>query len=285
MFKIALIVFRECLEISLLVGIILAVTKHIEKSRIYIIAGGMLGVVSASIFAFFTRKLSLSFGGMGDEIFDSGIMILITILLSWTIIWMQGYGTKVKQHINNISTKIHEGNSSYLMLVFLVASTILREGAEIIILVYSISSVETITSSNYIQGLIIGATSGFLLGLIIYFGLIKIANQKYIFKISTILLMLIAGGFAASAAGILTSSGLVMFLSDQVWDSSWLVADRSMTGKILHIVTGYIARPNGLQVLAYFTTILLINIFIQVRLRYSKNTLAPLPKENTQQIS
>ena len=285
MFKIALIVFRECLEISLLVGIILAVTKHIEKSRIYIIAGGMLGVVCVSIFAFFTRKLSLSFGGMGDELFDSGIMILITILLSWTIIWMQGYGTKVKQHINNISTKIHEGNSSYLMLVFLVASTILREGAEIIILVYSISSVETITSSHYIQGLIIGTTSGFLLGLIIYFGLIKIANQKYIFKISTILLMLIAGGFAASAAGILTSSGLVMFLSDQVWDSSWLVADRSMIGKILHIVTGYIARPNGLQVLAYFTTILLINIFIQVRLRYSKNILAPLPKENTQQIS
>lgn len=280
MFTIALIVFRECLEISLLVGIILAVTQHIEKSRIYIIAGGMLGVVCASIFAFFTRKLSLSFGGIGDELFDSGIMILITILLSWTIIWMQGYGTKVKQHIHNISTKIHEGNASYLMLVFLVASTILREGAEIIILVYSISSVKTITSNNYIQGLIIGATSGFLLGIIIYFGLIKIANQKYIFKISTVLLMLIAGGFAASAAGILTSSGLVMFLSDQVWDSSWLVADRSMIGKILHIITGYIARPNSLQVLAYFTTILLINIFIQVRLRYSKNILAPLPKEN-----
>lgn len=280
MFKIALIVLRECLEISLLVGIILAVTKHIEKSRIYIIAGVMLGVVCASIFAFFTRKLSLSFGGMGDELFDSGIMILITVLLSWTIIWMQGYGTKVKQHINNLSTKIHEGNASHLMLVFLVASTILREGAEMIILVYSIASVDTITSSHYIQGLIIGATSGFVLGPIIYFGLIKIANPKYIFKISTVLLMLIASGFAASAAGILTSSGLVMFLSDQVWDSSWLVADRSMIGNILHIVTGYIAKPNGLQVLAYFTTILLINIFIQVRLRYYKNILAPLPKEN-----
>ncbi|XVN40282.1 MAG: FTR1 family protein [Rickettsia endosymbiont of Argas persicus] len=281
MFKIALIVFRECLEISLLLGIILAVTKHMEKSRIYIIAGGMLGVVSASIFAFFTRKLSLSFGGIGDELFDSGVMILITILISWTIIWMQGYGIKVKQHINNISSKIHEGNASYLMLVFLVASTILREGAEIIILVYSISSVETITSSSYLQGVIIGATSGFLLGLIIYFGLIKIANQKYIFKVSTVLLMLIAGGFAASAAGILTSSGLIVFLSDQLWDSSWLVADRSMVGKILHIVTGYIARPNGLQVLAYFTTILLINIFIQIRLRCFRNNLTTLPQNES----
>ncbi len=281
MFKIALVVFRECLEISLLLGVILAVTKQIEKSRLYIIAGVMLGVVFASIFAFFTRKLSLSFDGIGDELFDSGIMILITILISWTIIWMQGYGIKVKQHINDLSVKIHEGNASYFMLVFLVATTILREGAEIIILVYSISSVETISSSIYLQGVIIGATSGFLLGLVIYFGLIKIANQKYIFKISTVLLMLIAGGFAASAAGILTSSGLVMFLSDQLWDSSWLVADRSMIGKILNIVTGYIARPNGLQVLAYFTTILLINIFIQIKLRYSKNNLISVQKNES----
>lgn len=268
MFKIALIVFRECLEISLLLGIILAVTKQIEKSRLYIIAGIMLGVVCASLFAFFARKISLSFGGIGDELFDSGIMILITFLLSWTIVWMQGYGTQVKQHIDNLSTKINEGAGSHIMIVFLVASTILREGAEIIILVYSISSVETISSNVYLQGVIIGALGGFLLGLIIYFGLIKIANQKYIFKTSTILLMLIAGGFAASAAGILTSSGFIMFLSDQLWDSSWLIADRSMTGKILHIVTGYIARPNGLQVIAYFSTILLINILIQIKLKY-----------------
>lgn len=280
MFKIALVVFRECFEISLLLGVILAVTKQIEKSRIYIIAGIMLGVVCASIFAFFTRKLSLSYGGIGDELFDSGVMILTTILIGWTIIWMQGYGTKVKQHINDISAKIHEGNAGYLMLVLLVASTILREGAEIIILVYSISSIETITSSSYLQGVLIGGAGGLLLGLIIYFGLIKIANQKYIFKISTILLMLIAGGFAASAAGILTSSGLIMFLSDQLWDSSWLVADRSTTGKILHVVTGYIARPNGLQVLAYFTTILLINIFIQIKLRYSKHVLMSLPRDD-----
>ncbi|WP_341790579.1 FTR1 family protein [Rickettsia endosymbiont of Polydrusus tereticollis] len=270
MFKIALIVFRECLEISLLLGIILAVIKQIEKSRLYIIAGILLGVVSASIFAFFTRKISLSFGGMGDELFDSCVMILTTILISWTIIWMQGYGVKVKLHLNDLSAKISEGSGSYIMLVLLVASTILREGAEIIILVYSISSIETLTSSVYLQGVIIGTTTGFLLGLIIYFGLIKITNQKYIFKISTILLMLIAGGFAASAAGILTSSGLITFLSDQLWDSSWLISDKSITGKVLHIVTGYIARPNGLQVVAYFFTIGLINILIQIKLKYTK---------------
>lgn len=65
---------------------------------------------------------------------------------------------------------------SYIMLVLIVAATILREGREIIILVYSITSVEIIDSNSYLPGLIIGIVSGLTLGVIIYLGLIKIVN-------------------------------------------------------------------------------------------------------------
>lgn len=271
MFKIALVVFRECLEIALLLGIILAVTKQIEKSRIYIIAGSMFGTVSAALFAFFARAISVSFSGMGDEIFNSIVILLTVVLIAWTIVWMQGYGGKIKQDFNDLSEKIHSGDSSSIMLVLIVALTILREGMEIIILVYSISLVEVIDANSYILGLISGMVSGFALGIVIYLGLIKLAKQKYIFRISSILLMLIAGGFAAEAAGILTSSGIIMFLSDQLWDSSWLISDRSVYGKILNMITGYIARPNGLQVLFYISTIGLINILIQIKIRCMTN--------------
>lgn len=271
MFKIALVVFRECLEIALLLGIILAVTKQIEKSRIYIIAGSMLGTVLAALFAFFARAISVSFSGMGDEIFNTIIILITVVLISWTIVWMQGYGGKVRQDFNNLSEKIYSGDSSAIMLVLIVASTILREGIEIIILVYSISSVEVVEANSYILGLICGMVSGFSLGIVIYLGLIKLAKQKYIFRISTILLMLIASGFAAEAAGILTSSGIVMFLSDQLWDSSWIISDRSVYGKLLNMVTGYIARPNGLQVIFYISTIVIINILIQIKAKYMGN--------------
>ncbi len=269
MFKIALVVFRECLEIALLLGIILAVTKHIEKSRIYIIAGSMLGIVLAALFAFFASTIAISFSGMGDELFNAAIILLTVILITWTIVWMQGYGTRIKQNFNDLSKKIHKGDSSRIMLVLIVAATILREGMEIIILVYSISSVEVIDGNSYLLGLIIGMISGFLLGIIIYFGLIKLTKQQYIFRVSSILLMLIASGFAAEAAGILTSSGIVMVLSDQLWDSSWLISDRSIYGKCLNIIIGYIARPNGLQVLFYISTIILINLLIQIKTWHS----------------
>ncbi|MDR0773893.1 MAG: FTR1 family protein [Rickettsia sp.] len=270
MFKIALVVFRECLEIALLLGVILAVTKQLEKSRIYIIAGVMLGTVSAALFAFFTRSITVAFSGLGDEIFNSGVILLTVALIGWTIVWMQGYGIKIKQNLNDLSVRISSGDSSYIMLVLIVAATILREGMEIIILVYSISSVEIIDSNSYLLGLIIGMVSGLTLGVIIYLGLIKIVNQLYIFCISSILLMLVASGFAAEAAGILSSSGIITILSDQLWDSSWLISDRSIYGKFLKMITGYIARPNGLQVVFYICTLGLINILIQIKIRHTK---------------
>lgn len=270
MFKIALVVFRECLEIALLLGVILAVTKQLEKSRIYIIAGVMLGIVSAALFAFFTRSITVAFSGLGDEIFNSGVILLTVALIGWTIVWMQCYSIKIKQNLNDLSVKISSGDSSYIMLVLIVAATILREGMEIIILVYSISLVEIIDSNSYLLGLIIGIVSGLTLGVIIYLGLIKIVNQQYIFRISSILLMLVASGFAAEAAGILSSSGIITILSDHLWDSSWLISDRSIYGKFLKMITGYIARPNGLQVVFYVCTLGLINILIQIKIRQTK---------------
>ncbi len=270
MFKIALVVFRECLEIALLLGVMLAVTKQLEKSRIYIIAGTMVGTVFAALFAFFTHSISIAFSGMGDEIFNFGIILLTVVLIGWTIVWMQGYSTKIKQNFNNLSMKISSGDSSYIMLVLIVAATILREGMEIIILVYSISSVEIIDSNNYLLGLIIGIISGLTLGIVIYLGLVKLANQRYIFHISSTLLMFIASGFAAEAAGILTSSGIITIMSEQLWDSSWLIYDRSIYGKFLNMITGYIAKPNGLQVIFYACTLSLINILIQIKIRCTK---------------
>ena len=67
MFKIAIIIFRECLEIALLLGIILASTRHIKDSKLYVIAGAMLGVVLSSIFAFFIRTITVAYGTYGDE--------------------------------------------------------------------------------------------------------------------------------------------------------------------------------------------------------------------------
>ena len=104
----------------------------------------------------------------------------------------------------------------------------------------------------------------------IYFGLIKFAG-KYIFKISTILLILISAGLAAEAAGALASAGIIEIFSDQLWDSSWLIEDRSTTGKLLKIIIGYNSRPNIIQMVFYLGTIGLNIILLNIRTRIIKN--------------
>jgi high-affinity iron transporter len=264
MFKIAIVVFRECLEIALLLGVITAATRHIDKSRHYIVMGALLGIILSSFFAFFTQSLSLMFDGYGDEIFDSCIILLTAAIISWTAIWMQGYTKKIKKNLGELSNKISSGVASHFMLVAVVSATILREGAEIILFIYSVSSAENIKPDDYLLGLGIGGLLGLVTGVVLYMGLIKIAG-KYIFKISTILLIIIAAGLTSQAAGILTSSGIIEIYNEPLWDSSWLIDDRSIFGKILNIITGYDSKPNVMQIIFYTGTILINILMIKTR--------------------
>ncbi|GAB4165919.1 MAG: FTR1 family protein [Rickettsiaceae bacterium] len=272
MFKIAIVVFRECLEIALLLGVIMAATKPITNSRVYITLGSLIGVVLASVFALFTRKITASFGGLGDEIFDSCVILLTATIISWTVVWMQGYTSKIRKDLGKLSENIKAGATSQFMLVIVVAMALLREGAELILFIYSISSVGHIESKQYIMGFGVGAIAGLAVGTVIYLGLIKYAG-KYIFMVSTILLTLIAAGLAAEAAGIMTSAGIIELYSGQLWDTSWLIDNESIAGKILNVTIGYDSRPNGMQIIFYLLSIAITVVMMKIRSALSDKRL------------
>ena len=79
---------------------------------------------------------------------------------------------------------------------------------------------------------------------------------EYIFRISTVLLILIAAGLASEAAGILTSSGIIEVYREALWDTSGIVDNGSVIGKLLRITIGYDSKPNGMQIIFYFSTII-----------------------------
>lgn len=270
MLKIAIVVFRECLEVALLLGMIMAVTKPIVNSRTYIILGTLIGVVLASVFAFFTQKLKRSFGGEGDDLFDSCIILLTAAIISWTVVWMQGYSRKIKKDLSKLSESINAGVTSQLTLVLVVATAILREGAEIILFIFGLSTAHAIEGTQYLLGIGVGVFSGLTVGVIFYLGLLKFAG-KYVFKICTVLLILIAAGLSAEAAGILTSSGFIEVFSEGLWDSNWLINNKSSLGRILNVTFGYDATPNGMQLMFYIATILLTMILMKLRSTFSRN--------------
>jgi len=60
---------------------------------------------------------------------------------------------------------------------------------------------------------------------------------------------------AAQAAAILVQADLLPTLGTSIWDTSALVADDGILGRVLHALIGYTARPYGIQVLAYIATL------------------------------
>ena len=167
---------------------------------------------------------------------------------------MKKYNSVIIGHVKSITEDIKTGNKGMLVLLTTVALSIFREGSEIVILTYSIIATNTVSLLNSIIGISVGVFLGTLCGFLIYTGLIKI-HVKYIFKVSAILLAFFCAGLASQAAGLVTSIGLVDILFTQVWDTSSLLSNHSIYGKLANNILGYTAKPNQLQLIAYITTL------------------------------
>jgi high-affinity iron transporter len=74
------------------------------------------------------------------------------------------------------------------------------------------------------------------------------------------LITLLAAGLAARAVGLLQSAGYLPLWSEPVWDTSHILRQGRLLGRILHTLVGYLQQPTGLQIAAYALTIIAIAV-------------------------
>jgi Iron permease FTR1 family len=91
---------------------------------------------------------------------------------------------------------------------------------------------------------------GVAAGAVIYFGLIRLAG-KYLFAVTSGLVLLLASGMAALGARSLSQAGYLPSLGSRIWDTSRLIPDRSAVGNLLHALIGYTSRPEGIQLVFF----------------------------------
>jgi high-affinity iron transporter len=85
-----------------------------------------------------------------------------------------------------------------------------------------------------------------------------------LFQETSGLITLLAAGMAAQAVLLLQNGGLLEYFTSTVWDTSWLIRDDSITGKLLHTLIGYSEAPNGAQLIAYGATVAMILILMRL---------------------
>ena len=116
--------------------------------------------------------------------------------------------------------------------------------------------------TSLLTGGLLGLLAGAAMTALSYFGLIAIPT-RYIFQVTSVLLALLAAGMAAQAIRFLQAAGVVTALQTRLWDTSWLLSDQSIAGRMLHVLIGYTAKPTGLQLLAYLATLATIAILMR----------------------
>src|SRR5215467_424295 len=261
-----IIVFREVIEAGLIVGIVLAATRGVAERGRWVTIGVVCGVLGAAIVAMFAGAISDAFEGSGQELFNASVLGVAVIMLMWHNAWMARHGREIATEMRRVGTAVSEGAKPLTALAVVVGLAVLREGSEVVLFLYGIFASGT-TASSLLLGGVLGIAAGAAFTALTYFGLLAIPN-RYIFAVTSWLIALLAAGMAAQAAQFLNNAGVVVALDRTVWDTSWLLSEGSIFGRMLHALIGYTERPTEMQLAVYIS--ILIAMFLLMRVaRYS----------------
>lgn len=252
-----LIVFREVLEAGLIIGVVLAASEGIRGRGAWITAGVVGGVLASLVLALFAERISNLFEGAGQDVLNAAILGVAVVMLVWTVAWMASHGREMAAEVKAVGRAVKEGQKPLAALALVVGMAVLREGVEIVLFVYGLLSTRTETFADVATGGALGLAGGAAVSILLYRGLVAIP-VKHLFKVTAVLITLVAAGLAAQTVGILQDAGFIQSLADPVWNSSWLLTDDGALGRVLRTLVGYRAEPTGMQVIAYVATVAVI---------------------------
>jgi high-affinity iron transporter len=252
----ALIVFREVLEAALIVAIVMGATRGVAGRGRWVSGGIAAGLLGAAVVAAFAGSIADALSGRGQEVLNATVLLAAVAMLAWHNIWMSSHGREIAQRMRAVGHDVSVGARPLSALALVTMFAVLREGSETVLFLYGIASGGAGATGLLVGGLI-GVAGGVAVGWLLYRGLLAIPLGKFMTVIGWMVLLL-AAGLAAAAAGFLNQAGLVPALGMRLWDSSWILDQQSWLGMLLHILIGYNDRPMGIQAIFYGVTLVVI---------------------------
>ncbi|HVX03758.1 MAG TPA: FTR1 family protein [Rhodanobacteraceae bacterium] len=256
MLGIALLVFREVLEAALIVTVVAAATRGVSRRSLFVGGGIALGVIGAIVVAVCMGFIEGSLGGIGQEVFQAVVLLTAVVMIGWHVTWMSSHGKEMVQQMQRVTDSVKAGSSSIAILLAVVALAVLREGSEVVLFLFGMAAGGA-GKLGFIGGVPLGLAGGVVVGFALYFGLLRIPI-RYFFSATNWMLVVLASGLAASAAGFLIQANLLPAWGNQLWDTSWLLTNQSIVGQAVHVLTGYEARPAGMQLVFWLMTFVLL---------------------------
>lgn len=255
-----IIVFREVLEASLIVGILYTYLNQTnQKKSIPILWQGVIAALVASILgSFLFQKLAGGFQGQAEKLFEGFVMIIAAVILGSMIVWM----AKNKNIAEDLKDKADQALSSSKVnygIFALAFISVFREGIETILFLYGVMMKE---GSLSISLSLLGAFIGVGIGVLIFVQGKKVPLKTF-FNVSSVLLIFVAAGMLAYGVHELESAGLIPNYG-RIWDinplklsdgSYPLFHDKGHIGSLFKGLFGYNGDPSMIELISWFLTV------------------------------
>ncbi|PTD94117.1 ferrous iron transporter [archaeon SCG-AAA382B04] len=249
-----LITFREVLEASLIIGIIIAYMtrtdrKHLKK---YVWEGTGLSILASTIIGIGILQIYNGLSETSMELFEGISAFIAVAVLTTMIIWMSRKGTKIKTEVKQkIETAATKG--TVIGIISFSFIVVFREAFETILFL-------TPMATRDLTGTIIGAILGTISALIIAYLIFKVGIEidiKKFFYFSSILLIFVASGLAGYGTHELIEVfepngwiGTVAF--DLGIPEKSLLGYEGPIGSIFSVMFGYTTKMSWLRLIIQF---------------------------------
>jgi high-affinity iron transporter len=187
-------------------------------------------------------------------LFNASILILAVMMLTWHNVWMASHGREMARELKAAGREVVTGKRTLAALGVVVGVAVLREGSEVVLFLYGIAAQGGVSNAGLLTGGALGLAAGASVSALMYLGLLTIPAGR-LFQVTSGLITLLAAGMAAQAVLFLQNGGYINGWSGTIWDTSWLLKEDSIPGRLLHTLVGYVQAPDGAQIAAYLAAI------------------------------
>ena len=216
------IMFREVLEASLIIGILYTyLKKSNNEDSIKMLWGGVGAAILISIIvSVIFQNFAGGFEGSSSKIFEGIVMILASAVLTTMIIWMAQNKNISEELENKAKESLSSGFKYGIFTLAFVA--VFREGVEIILFLYAIGVKDGISIFPSIIGTALGLAAGYA----IFAQGVKIPLKKF-FNVTSVFLIFVSAGMLTYGIHELESGGVIPYIGGDIKiEESSIIATR-----------------------------------------------------------
>ncbi|MBX5466156.1 MAG: FTR1 family protein [Firmicutes bacterium] len=257
MLPVLVIFFRESLEATLIVGIIVAYLHRIgrpDQARPVWLGVGLAVALDLGV-ALATYHLIHQYDGSRlQTALEGSTYFVATAMLTGMSFWMQRQSRDLRRALESqVADAL--GRGSLWALVGLSALTVGREGLETVFFTLAI----VLSSSLSLGALLAGAALGLAMGLGTCYAVYRLGRRLPLglfFQVLGLLLLVFAAALLAGGIEDFQALGWIPFGTQVLWHTGRVLSENSLLGDLLHNFVGYADAPTALQFGAWATFLL-----------------------------